>query len=418
MVVASVVQLRNNTMRTFNVLAGDIFSTPQVDGQPLADGTIEVPPGFDSSVDGLVVPWEALTRQGLVLTEVGRDDMVRCIVGPKEEDDANNDWIQLHSATWEPLLPERWPIVGKRHILGAVGNSSDWQLSFRDARLNPKNDDATLAEVVHFERAVTAAPLNTVFLNVFDLASALSIPNAILCNTVFSTIGAFHAAVEVYGEEWSFYRTPSSDSCGVCRSIHPRQHPVHVYRQSVNMGETTLREWEVRYLIRGNLAQKWPGGEYDLLHRNCIHFCDELLLSLGVGPVPPWVRGLHETGASVLRITWPINMALGTGANVVAGACHAIIGDGASDENVGGGGGNNATTGSLSNPEKAAASARTAERRATVASKNAAAAAALAVGPADTNPCHGGSGSKHAFADPGQAPPGATFVVAEPFRPT
>jgi len=150
-----------------------------------------------------------------------------------------------------------------------------------------------------------------VFLNVFDLASAMSIPNAILCNTVFNTFGAFHAAVEVYGEEYSFYRTPNEKSCGVCKSLRPRQHPVHVYRQSIPLGATSLKDWEVRFLIRAKLSSAWRGGGYDLLHRNCIHFCDELLLCLGVNGVPSWVRGLHETGASVLGMPWPFSIIRG-----------------------------------------------------------------------------------------------------------
>jgi len=129
------------------------------------------------------------------------------------------------------------------------------------------------------------------------------------------TVVAFHAAVEVYREEWSFYRTPNPNSCGVCKSMRPRHHPVHVYRQSINLGQTTLKDWEVRYLIRGVLAAKWPGSRYDLLHQNCIHFCDELLLSLGVKPVPNWVKGLHETGASVLRWPWPLSLVMSGGAD-------------------------------------------------------------------------------------------------------
>merc|ERR1712032_1579601 len=130
---------------------------------------------------------------------------------------------------------------------------------------------------------------------------------------LIQSVGAFHAAVEVYGEEWSFYRTPNPTSCGVCKSLRPRNHPVHVYRQSVNLGQTKLKEWEVRYLIRARLAHKWLGGTYDLLHRNCIHFCDELLLSLGVKPSPSWVSGLHETGATVLRIPWPLSFFFSSG---------------------------------------------------------------------------------------------------------
>mmetsp|Transcript_50810 Transcript_50810/g.157388 ORF Transcript_50810/g.157388 Transcript_50810/m.157388 type:complete len:403 (-) Transcript_50810:86-1294(-) len=313
MVVAQVVKIRNNTMRTFRLQAGDPFYTPRIDGKPCADEFIKVPPGFDQSTDGLVVPWESLTMAGLQITEESSDQLVRCVIGPVEPDSDNKDWLQFRSSLWEPLAQDKWMPLGGRHLLGTIGSAIEIQLTFRDARSHGTEDPAELIEVLHFEHAVRCAPRNTVFLNVFDLASALSIPNAMLCNTVFNTLGAFHAAVEVYNEEWSFYRTPNPTSCGVCRSLRPRHHPVHVYRQSVNVGFTTLKDWEVRYLIRGKLASKWPGGNYDLLHKNCIHFCDELLLSLGVKSVPPWVRGLHETGASVLRVPWPLSLVLGGG---------------------------------------------------------------------------------------------------------
>eukprot|EP00928_Gymnodinium_smaydae_P022623 TRINITY_DN18943_c0_g1_i2.p1 TRINITY_DN18943_c0_g1~~TRINITY_DN18943_c0_g1_i2.p1 ORF type:complete len:387 (-),score=34.34 TRINITY_DN18943_c0_g1_i2:106-1185(-) len=312
MVVCQVTRVRNSTLRTFRIEAGDPFYTPRVDGQPQGSEPIEVPPGFDQATEGLTVPWELLTRNGLVITEVGGDPdaMLRCVIGPCDED-SDKDWLRFHSASWDPLAPEKWTLVGDRHLLGTIGGQSDWQLMFRDGRASREHVPASLEEVVHFDRAVVSAPINTVFLNVFDLASALSIPNAILNNTVINTVGAFHAAVEVYGEEWSFYRTPSPNSCGVCKSVRPRSHPVHVYRQSVDMGQTGLQEWEVRYLIRAKLAQQWPGGAYELLSRNCIHFCDELLLSLGVQKVPPWVRKLHETGCAVLRIPWPLSLMVG-----------------------------------------------------------------------------------------------------------
>lgn len=314
MVVAQVVRVRNNTMRTFRLTAGDPFYTARVDGKPCVDGIIEVPPGFDQAADGLVVPWETVTRGGLEIREEDTEQVLRCVVGPVDPDSENRDWLQFRTSLWEPQSQEKWLSLGKRHMLGAVGGAIEIQLTFRDARSQTAGQTlADLVEVTHFEHAVRCASQNTVFLNVFDLASALSIPNAMLCNTMFNSIGAFHAAVEVFGEEWSFYRTPNPTSCGVCKSLRPRHHPVHVYRQSVNLGATTLKDWEVRYLIRGKLASKWPGGGYDLLHRNCIHFCDELLLSLGVKPVSAWVRGLHETGASVLRIPWPLSLVFGGG---------------------------------------------------------------------------------------------------------
>jgi hypothetical protein len=309
MVVAEVVRIRNSTLRTFVVEAGDPFYTAQIDGKPVVDGIIEVPPGFDQASDGLFVPWENIGA--LVIAESKSDDCIRCVVGPMAADEENRDWLQFRGNNWELLAQERWWALGRRHYMGAVGGSVEVELSFRDPRGQPTST-ASLVEVTHFEKAVACAPPNVVFLNVFDLASALQIPNAMLCNTMIKSVGAFHAAVEVYGEEWSFYRTPNAHSCGVCKSLRPRHHPVHVYRQSINLGVTNLRDWEVRYLIRASLAPKWLGGSYDLLHRNCIHFCDELLLNLGTKAVPPWVKGLHETGGAIFRIPWPLSIVFGT----------------------------------------------------------------------------------------------------------
>jgi len=307
-------------MRNFHIRAGDPFYTPSVDGRPCADGLIEVPPGFDQEAEGLFIPWEAMTSCGLESSEEETKEVVRCIVGPvdppptisKSEVDAS-DWLQMRGETWEPLAQGRWMQLGHRHIMGLIGGAVDMQLTLRDSRLQATDGPASLVELLHFEHAVRCAPSNTVFLNVFDLASALSIPNAVMCNTVCTSLGAFHAAVEVYNEEWSFYRTPNPSSCGVCKSLRPRQHPVHMYRQSLNLGKTALKDWEVRYLIRGKLASKWPGGKYELLNRNCIHFCDELLLSLGVRSVPTWVKNLHEAGSRWLRVPWPLSIFFGEG---------------------------------------------------------------------------------------------------------
>merc|ERR1712217_864705 len=52
----------------------------------------------------------------------------------------------------------------------------------------------------------------------------------------------------------------------------------------------------------------WSSRRYDLLHCNCIHFANEVATLLGVSPVPPWVTGLHETGAALLKIPWPLSL--------------------------------------------------------------------------------------------------------------
>lgn len=64
-------------------------------------------------------------------------------------------------------------------------------------------------------------------------------------------------------------------------------------------------------LVRWDVIPSWPSKRYDLIHSNCIHFCDDFLLRLGVKPVPAWVRGLHETGAALFRTPWPLSWLVG-----------------------------------------------------------------------------------------------------------
>eukprot|EP00913_Durusdinium_trenchii_P027247 g25563.t1 len=54
--------------------------------------------------------------------------------------------------------------------------------------------------------------------------------------------------------------------------------------------------------MKTEIAKAWPGGRYDLIHCNCIHFCDELSKRLGARAVPSWVRSLHETGAAAASV--------------------------------------------------------------------------------------------------------------------
>eukprot|EP00929_Paragymnodinium_shiwhaense_P118302 TRINITY_DN9023_c0_g1_i1.p1 TRINITY_DN9023_c0_g1~~TRINITY_DN9023_c0_g1_i1.p1 ORF type:complete len:336 (+),score=58.93 TRINITY_DN9023_c0_g1_i1:175-1182(+) len=318
MVVAEVVRIRNFTTRTFHLQVSDYFHTPLVDGKPLIDGALEVPPGFDATASGLTVPWETTTSTGLAISE--GDHKIRCVLAPETTIGCESDWIQFRSDGWEPLLRARWVAVGRRHWFGAVGTTLEWQLTFRDANnmvpTSPgqSESESALGELVHFEQAVLSAARNTVFLNVYDLTRDVSFTNAALCNKSMSGLGAFHTAVEVYGEEWSFYRTPDPVDSGVCRSGRARQHPVHIYRQSLDMGTTSLADWEVRYLIQSKLAEQWSGGAYNILRKNCIHFCDELLLNLGVDRAPGWVTGLHETGAALFGysgLPWPLSLMFG-----------------------------------------------------------------------------------------------------------
>eukprot|EP00434_Breviolum_minutum_P005832 symbB.v1.2.005143.t1/scaffold226.1/size261315/22 len=62
------------------------------------------------------------------------------------------------------------------------------------------------------------------------------------------------------------------------------------------MGRTALRRKEVEGAILA-LKRRWTGVDYDLLDRNCGHFCNELCQALGVGRMPSWVTRVAETMA-------------------------------------------------------------------------------------------------------------------------
>ena len=65
------------------------------------------------------------------------------------------------------------------------------------------------------------------------------------------------------------------------------------------MGETTYGKWEVEWLIAAQLAEQWPGNSYDLLRRNCCHFCEEFAEVLAVAKLPSWMNSLANTGAAL-----------------------------------------------------------------------------------------------------------------------
>merc|ERR1719401_1386448 len=108
--------------------------------------------------------------------------------------------------------------------------------------------------------------------------------------------GAFHAGVEVHGQEWSFGST-TDGSTGVYVCL-PGKNTAHQYIKSVPMGETRCSQRDVRALIQ-QLAEEWQGSDYDLLRCNCCHFSTELCKMLGVGSAPAWLFNLSSAGVAI-----------------------------------------------------------------------------------------------------------------------
>ena len=107
--------------------------------------------------------------------------------------------------------------------------------------------------------------------------------------------GAYHAGVEVNGKEWSYGYSP--DNTGVF-SCPPKGCKAHVYKDSLDMGETEKSKAEIESIL-DEMRGTWLGIDYDLLKKNCCIFSKELVDKLGVGPVPSWVTNLAAAGATL-----------------------------------------------------------------------------------------------------------------------
>ncbi|KAL5744687.1 hypothetical protein ACOSP7_027548 [Xanthoceras sorbifolium] len=111
--------------------------------------------------------------------------------------------------------------------------------------------------------------------------------------------GIFHSAVQVYGEEeWSFGFCEQGSGVFSCPS---GKNPMYTYRENIVLGQTSFSIFKVNQILR-ELSREWPGSSYDLLSRNCNHFCDELCERLGVPKLPGWVNRFANAGDAAMEV--------------------------------------------------------------------------------------------------------------------
>mmetsp|Transcript_58026 Transcript_58026/g.149353 ORF Transcript_58026/g.149353 Transcript_58026/m.149353 type:complete len:222 (-) Transcript_58026:104-769(-) len=134
-----------------------------------------------------------------------------------------------------------------------------------------------------------------VYLHVYDLGKDVSmkILNGLMAP---AGVGAFHAGVEVYGEEYA-YGGRHDDRSGIFCCI-PKGNRDHDFRKTVHMGETKLTRKEVKQLVMA-MGSRWLGHRYDILSHNCLNFADAFCEALDVGRVPAWVNTLANKGATL-----------------------------------------------------------------------------------------------------------------------
>uniref|UniRef100_A0A0E0A3Y4 PPPDE domain-containing protein n=1 Tax=Oryza glumipatula TaxID=40148 RepID=A0A0E0A3Y4_9ORYZ len=132
--------------------------------------------------------------------------------------------------------------------------------------------------------------------------------------------GIFHTAIQVYGdEEWSFGYCENGTGVFSCP---PCKNPMYTYRESIVLGKTTCSIFTVNQILR-ELSWKWPGGSYELLSRNCNHFCNTFCEKLDVPKLPAWVNRFANAGDAALEVAENTAEKLKQAKKDIAGACKA-----------------------------------------------------------------------------------------------
>lgn len=111
----------------------------------------------------------------------------------------------------------------------------------------------------------------------------------------FRIPGAFHAAIQVYNEEWSFGYVPRGTGVFSCK---PRCNDMFKFREQMKLGITSRSKREVQDIV-AKMALRWQGETYDLVKRNCCSFASELGENLGVGRIPSWIDRAARMGSVV-----------------------------------------------------------------------------------------------------------------------
>mmetsp|Transcript_17266 Transcript_17266/g.19930 ORF Transcript_17266/g.19930 Transcript_17266/m.19930 type:complete len:551 (-) Transcript_17266:286-1938(-) len=131
----------------------------------------------------------------------------------------------------------------------------------------------------------------SVVLNVYDIYSSVSALN--ICGKLLGSGGFFHAAIEVFGREYSY-------GCTGIITTYPKHHQVHCYCESIPLGDCSFTYVKVKSLIR-KMKSKWEAQFYGLLSKNCCTFCQELSSELGVKEIPSWVSSLSKAVQPIVK---------------------------------------------------------------------------------------------------------------------
>jgi hypothetical protein len=69
------------------------------------------------------------------------------------------------------------------------------------------------------------------------------------------------------------------------------------------IGKTDMGPGEVRAVMEEELAGEYRGNAYNLITKNCNHFCNDACIRLTGNPIPSWVNRLARIGKTLFGYT-------------------------------------------------------------------------------------------------------------------
>lgn len=101
---------------------------------------------------------------------------------------------------------------------------------------------------------------------------------------------------QVHGIEYAFgaHEYPST---GIFEG-EPKQCEGFTFRKSILVGWTEKSSKEVRKVME-ELSKVYKGNAYNLITKNCNHFCNEACIKLTGNSIPRWVNRLARIGMSM-----------------------------------------------------------------------------------------------------------------------
>ncbi|GAV72379.1 DUF862 domain-containing protein [Cephalotus follicularis] len=136
-----------------------------------------------------------------------------------------------------------------------------------------------------------------VYLNVYDLTP-------INGYAYWFGLGVYHSGVQVHGVEYAF-GAHEYHTTGIFEG-EPKQCDGFTFRKAILIGKTDLGLAQVRVVME-ELAEDYRGSAYNLIAKNCNHFCNDACVKLTGKPIPSWVNRLARIGL-FCNCVLPVNL--------------------------------------------------------------------------------------------------------------